>query len=160
LEFLIKFIFSVLYVFAAEDPLLSHVAFEQFKNCEVNKEMIYLSKEQKQDIAQVGDLKNFPGIVKSYKILCPKEEARLYLMSDQVRTHYQNGFVVVSQNKIKDIHIVEFKEPQKYRASRAFLKRFFQKNKFTDVDGLTGATLTRSSLVRMSKMALKLDQVK
>ncbi len=143
----------------AENSVLGQEFFRPYDHCDIKKEMLYLSKEEKAKVSKASGQRKVPGIFKTYKIKCQKNELRVFLLSDKIRSHYQKAFVAVEEGKIKEMKIVKFKEPQKYKAPRSFVETFFGKTKVKMVDGLTGATLTRSSLIRLAKTALEIEKL-
>ncbi len=158
MEFLISLILVTTNAMAG-DKIMSHTFFDAFQTCKIKKEILYLSKKQKKNLLKKSNFRSIPGVFKMYNILCGGVKSKVFLLSDLVRTHYQKVFIVVKDSKIKKIEIFEFKEPQKYKAPKSFVDKFLGKSDFLNIDGLTGATLTRSSLLRVSKLAIELDKL-
>lgn len=160
-----ELLISLLFIFTLnawpEDSVLGHDFFKTYAKCDKIKEMVYLSKDKKKKIESSANIKNLPGVIKSYKIKCSDQADRtVFLVSDMIRTHYQKAFIEIQNDKVKKIEVVHFSEPKKYMAPLGYIEKFLNKSKFSDVDGLTGATLTRSSLIRLSKLSLELDRIK
>ncbi len=144
----------------ADDKIRKHAFFNTFQTCAINKNILYLSKKQKKDIIKRNNFRSVPGVFKMYNVLCKGVKLKVFLLSDLVRTHYQKVFISVKNSKIDSIKIVQFAEPKKYSPPKGFINKFIGKSDFLNIDGLTGATLTRSSLLRISKLAIELDKIK
>jgi len=128
------------------------------KDCSVQKKIIILNKRNKDKLIQETRIKGLSNLVRRFEVTCNKEVSSLYALSDVIRTHAQRVLVSIKKNKVYLLDVVKFSEPTRYHPSKVYLDTFKNRDDFKDVDALSGATLTRASLIRLSKTALALEK--
>lgn len=142
-------------IFGANDPLISSTFFHKFEKCQINSKRLYLDKKERALISERTGIRKVPFIVKSFEINCGESLSKVFLLNDLIRTHHQAAFFRIEENKLKEIEVVRFEEPIQYKAPFKYIQSYLNKNKFDDIDGFTGATLTSQSLKRLSTLALE-----
>lgn len=100
-------------------------------------------------------------VVRRFKLSCGKSNKVAFVLSDKVRTHYQQVLIVLEGMKISEVRILKFDEPIKYKSPLKWLAyKFKNKNaKELNVDAISGATLTTSSILRTIKKAWVLSKL-
>ena len=103
-------------------------------------------------------LPHLQTIIKKIKLTCKQDKLTSYILTDRIRTHIQTLFVVLKNDKIKDIQVLKFEEPDRYRAPKLWVEQFYKKDKLEEIDGLSGATMTRQSTINVVKQVLYLEK--
>lgn len=104
MEFLVSLVFIITTSSWAKDSVLDHEFFKSYAHCNMTKKMVYLPKDKRQKIEKASNIKNLPGVVKSYQIKCRGEGDRnVFLVSDRIRTHYQKAFVEIQNDQVKKL---------------------------------------------------------
>ena len=136
------------------------------KKCPVKKENLFLSKEQRKKIEQIGETKLYGGLALRYVINCEgKKPIFLYVDSHIVRTLNETVVIKIHEDKIQHYEVASFNEPPEYIAPKKWLKQFYGKSPgkplraIEDIDGLTGATLTVGSSINAVNKILALHEV-
>ncbi len=143
MEFL-KYIFLIIFslnVKASNIEGLNY--FKTNKECSYKSSFLFLKKDQVPKIT--------PRIIPRYMISCNDKKLRGFILGDKIRTHYQKVFFVINNTKIKHLEIIKFDEPEKYLPPRKWVDYALINKELPlkKIDGISGATLTTSSLKRM-----------
>jgi hypothetical protein len=143
-----------------KDPVLRLPFFQskEMQACNTKKTFQYLSKEIKEDISKKVGLKSVAGFYPVYKSECLGETKYTYLLNDIVRSEYQTLLISLVNRKLDHIEVVRFDEPDKYKAPKIWFQLFKKLKKWDDVDAISGATLTRSSTLKLAKLAQELGK--
>ena len=131
-----------------------------YPDCELKKEVLYLTKEQKQKISQLAGFKIRSQLANRYKTC---NESFVYIDSHIVRTLNETVIVEVKDYKVKTYHVSAFLEPQEYKAPKKWLAQMVSKpldqlTLFKKIDGLSGATLTAKANVKAARRILAMHQ--
>lgn len=132
-----------------------------YPDCELKKEILYLTDEQKAKVNTLTGLKLRSQLANRYK-KC--DGGYVYIDSHIVRTLNQTVVVEVSEDQVKTFNVSAFLEPKEYKAPPKWLAQLASKKLddlvlFTKVDGLSGATLTAKANVDAARRVLALDRV-
>ena len=130
-------------------------------NCQLKKEIIYLTKKQKKQIEELAQQKLYSGIIHRYQ--CNKKIS--YVDSHIVRTLNETVILEVEESKLKNLELVSFYEPPEYKPPRKWMNSFHGKKLdkslqlYKGIDGLSGATLTAIAITNATRKILALDKV-
>lgn len=132
-----------------------------YPDCELKKEVLYLTKEQKARIDQLSGLKLHSRLANRYKTC---DGGYAYIDSHIVRTLNQTVVVEVKGERVKTYNVTAFLEPQEYKAPHKWLQQLAEKRLgeltlFDKIDGLSGATLTAKANVDAAKRVLAIDLI-
>lgn len=132
-----------------------------YPECKLEKEILYLTKEQKKKIEELAGVSSSSRLANRFKT-CKGDY--VYVDSHIVRTMNQTVLVEVSKNKVKSFNVSAFLEPQEYKAPVKWLAQIAQKALgeivlFKKIDALSGATLTAKANVDAARRVLALDRV-
>lgn len=125
-------------------------------NCQASKDFIFMGEQDRNKHKSETGLE-FSAITKRYKALCDGRKLSFYLLNDRVRTHYQTLVLAVAERRLESIRTIEFHEPRQYKSPEKWLKHITKVKSPSEVDALTGATLTRQSVLKMTKKVLYLE---
>ena len=128
------------------------------KICTTKKSFQYLSKKIKKDIASKVGMKSVEGFYPVYKSNCQGQKRYTYILNDVVRSEYQTLLISLIDEKLDHIEVVRFDEPEKYKAPKPWYKLFENSKKWDEIDAISGATLTRSSTLKLAKLAKELGK--
>lgn len=131
-----------------------------YPGCKLDKEILYLTKDQRKKTEEISGLKLHSGLANRYKTC---KNTYVYVDSHIVRTMNQTVLVEVDKDKVKTFNVSAFMEPQEYRAPLKWLNQFAKKALndlvlFKEIDGLSGATLTAKASVDAARRVLALDK--
>lgn len=136
---------------------------KNYKKCLSDKEVIYLTENQKKKIEELSGSKVFSKIKIKYSNRC--NSSSIYIDSHIVRTLNETLLFEIKDNKINRLETISFMEPQEYKSPDKWIKKFYQKQlneklKINlDIDALSGATLTAHAVTDASRKILALHQV-
>lgn len=135
--------------------------FPIFKNndCGYKKDYVFLSKAEKDKFEHENNVLLSSSIIRKMQINCKGKISYAYILNDKIRTHYQTLLVWVENKMIKNVDVLEFSEPSKYKAPVRWYEKMrgLNENALLGVDALSGATLTRQSSLKLIKQALIFD---
>lgn len=120
------------------------------KNCEHKKNFLFLNSKQKKK------LNIDSSIIRRFSLNCSGVKSVYFILNDKIRTHYQTAVIHIENNKISRLEIIDFGEPKQYMAPNIWVDKML-KTELDKVDALSGATLTRQSLVNMRRLAIYLS---
>jgi hypothetical protein len=142
------------------DPVLRLPFFQskELKACTTKKSFQYLSKDIKKDIASKVGMKTVEGFYPVYKSDCSGKNRYTYILNDVVRSEYQTLLISLIDQELDHIEVVRFDEPDKYKAPTPWYQLFKKFKKWDDIDAISGATLTRSSTLKLAKLAKELGK--
>ena len=116
----------------------------KYKNCKLKKENIFLTKKQVATVRKVLDVK-ISALLLRYQNSCDNSVA--YVDSHIVRTLNETVIIEIKDKKINWIEIASFMEPREYIPPKKWLNLL--KDKRSNVDSLTGATISENALKRL-----------
>lgn len=153
------FLFSSI-IWAANETFQAALK-KMYPDCELKKEILYLTSEQKTKIDRLAGLKLKSKLANRFKTC---EGNFVYIDSHIVRTLNQTVIVEVEKEKVKTFKVSAFLEPQEYKAPEKWLKQLGSKALdqlviFKKIDGLSGATLTAKANVEAARRVLALHRV-
>lgn len=119
--------------------------FAHYSECSLSKSLFRPDEQQKIDLGVSR------GVYELFIYDCSHEKIRAIILGDRVRSHKQ----VIAISDKNEIEIIEWNEPEKYRPATLWLDRF-KKLKLTEIDGLTGATLSAESTKGLVQRAQKI----
>lgn len=136
-------------------------------SCSYEKERVFLTKEQKVALEREGDNQLTSSLIFRYHKICQgKKTQTIYLLTDILRTMNQTLAISVTDNgNISSIETKDFSEPIEYKAPKKWLAQYKNKKLSNDlmigkeIDGMTGATLTTTSVNLLARRALILEKV-
>lgn len=136
---------------------------ENYPNCLADKEIIYLTNEQKSKIEELSGAKVLSKIKIKYFNKC--NGSAIYIDSHIVRTLNETLLIEVKEGKIEKLETISFMEPQEYKSPTKWIAKFLKKQLDeklrinADIDALSGATLTAVAVTNASRKILALHQV-
>lgn len=156
----IVYVFSFLFLGNAHLLAFENMTFQKlleknYKNCELVKENIFLTKTQQQQVEKKLKMK-VSSLHLRYKNSC--NDSYIYIDSHIVRTQNETLVVEIAKNKIALLEIASFMEPQEYIPPKKWLS-LFKDNNNQEVDALTGATLSENAIRKVVKKLLIMDTV-
>ncbi len=98
-----------------------------------------------------------------FNVNCPDGTShRVFIDSHTVRTLNQTLLIEVKSGKIAEVKVLGFYEPPEYRPPAAWLLKVkelidFSSLKKVEIDGLSGATLTKNATLNSLKKILVFD---
>jgi uncharacterized protein with FMN-binding domain len=110
-------------------------------------------------------LKEISSFYSYYLKECSGLKSNLFVLSDTVRTHKQFVLVDIRDQKIQEIEVVKFLEPEEYKVRKSWLNAFLtlELNKKSilsrDIDAISGATLSGVSTKFLAWQALQLHRI-
>ena len=135
---------------------------ELFPGEALERETVYLTKEQQAEIESLAGSKLSSGIVYCYR----SATAIAYLDSHKVRTLPETLMVVIRQDgSVHKVKVLAFREPEEYLPSDRWYAQFEGKVLSKElqlkkgIDGKTGATLTARATTTSVRRALAIHQV-
>lgn len=126
----------------------------QFKDCKLSKENVFLTKKQQTLIKEKNGHKTSPLILR-YKTC---RGSYVYIDSHIVRTLNETTVIEVANNALSFFKIASFMEPKEYLPPKAWLE-LFKTKQGSEVDALTGATLSENAIRRVIKKYIIVDKV-
>ena len=146
-------------------PIASAVSLPRFSLFEKNgctyiKDYKFLNSEEKSTFEKHFNFTLTTSTVRKLKVTCKSKDkesiSTAFLLNDKIRTHYQTLLLWVTDHKIKGVEVLEFLEPIQYKAPTKWYSQIEGKDlsHLYEVDGLSGATLTRQSTLKLVKQAL------
>lgn len=147
--------FSPSFIFANNDVVyFSKWITQNFPQCDLKKEVLFLDSKMKEEYK----IEN--SIVLRFSGLCEKQASSIYIQSRLVRTLNQTLALKIQSGKIQDIKIINFMEPESYKPKAKWLSLFSNKNhnEIKSIDAISGATLTRKSVVKIATDSLNINQ--
>lgn len=129
---------------------------ERYLNCNLKKENVFLSDLQVKNIASLYGGK-VSKLILRYKNNCD-DDSFVYIDSHIVRTLNQTVLIELKNQKVKLLEVASFMEPKEYLAPKLWLKQFIGSPK-TEIDGLTGATLTENAIKKLVQKYRVIDNV-
>lgn len=157
--FLVILLFSQLICQRAYANVLSNVK-SKFPNCEITQESIFPENTQLVEIKKKNEVKAKSQFFNYFKKKCKEDEALVFVHSDLIRTQLQFVLFEVGQGKIRDIEIVKFLEPSEYKVGEYWLEKFKgMVFGVSEIDAVSGATLTSQSINYLAWLSLYLDGI-
>lgn len=131
-------------------------------NCKATKNYQFLTTADKEKLEKKLGHFLSSKTIRRLDVNCKGKYSHAYILSDKIRTHHQALLVWVAKGLVKDIEVLEFTEPKRYQAPKKWIHSILGRNEKTilAVDGLSGATLTRQSTLKLVKEALYLEHDK
>jgi len=125
---------------------------QKFPKCKLQKEVLFLDSKMK------AKYKIENAIALRFSGFCEKKETSIYIQSKIVRTLNQTLALKIQDKKIQDIKIINFMEPESYKPKIKWLSLFSHKshNEIDSIDAISGATLTRKSVVKIATDSLNI----
>ncbi len=132
--------------------------FEVFKdkNCIVTKNYQMLSKDEVSQLESKLNSKISFRTIRKLDVNCGNQKSNAFILSDKIRTHFQALLIWINKDKVKNISLLEFDEPERYKPPFKWLQNILGmgKKELHKVDALSGATLTRHSTLKLINQAL------
>ena len=138
-----------------------------FPDCDVERQTVYLTDDQRQRAAEVAVVDSVGGLIHTYRAT---KDATLvgtaYLDTHTVRTLPETLLVVVdSAGAVSRVEVLSFREPPDYFPRAGWYDQF--KGKKLDqnlapnrgIHGITGATLTARATTTAVRRVLAIDQI-
>lgn len=121
------------------------------QNVQVQEKHAYLTKEDASMLNQKLGTQHFkPSLVTYFEGKNEKGQwmGRAFLEQHVIRKETQSLMIMISaQNKIEDVEVLSFNEPQSYFPKENWLSHLKNhQEKFKDVPNMTGATLTADKI--------------
>lgn len=151
--------------FAKNQTYIEVVKEQHLEQCELVKENIYLSKEQRSEIEKRSKTKLYGGLALRYISKCKDgKQVFHYVDSHIVRTLNETVVITIEDDQIKNYKVASFNEPPEYRAPDKWLAQFQGKGAKTlkvreDIDALSGATLTVGSSIKAANRIMALHSI-
>jgi len=150
-------------VFSTQDDALSRA----FPGAEIKRSSVFLTDKQIERVEQQGSVKLRSPILAIYEAFRDGDRiGTAYFDAHRVRTLPETLMIVVDhEDRICDIDVLEFKEPQEYLPRPKWYEQFLGRKLDSElsmgrgVDGVTGATLTARATVNAARRALAIHDV-
>ncbi len=126
----------------------------KYKECKLIKENIFLKKDQLNNIEEKLGFK-VSSLLLRYKNSCSK--SFIYIDSHIVRTLNETVVIEVKDKRISYIEIASFMEPKEYLPPLKWIDLL--KRKGSEVDSLTGATLSQNALKKLVQKYIVIDNI-
>ena len=117
---------------------------QKYKNCNLKKENIFLTKSQVQKIKKNYDY-HLSSLVLRFHNSC--NDSYVYIDSHNVRTLNETVILEVKEEKIISLEVASFMEPPEYIAPSKWIALLIKNGE--EVDSLTGATITENAIKRV-----------
>jgi hypothetical protein len=144
-------------LFAFENKTFEKVLKNNFKNCILKKENIFLKHNDQDEITKRLGLK-ISALLLRYKSECYKSVSYIYIDSHIVRSLNETVVIEIKNKKLNFIQIASFMEPREYLPPKNWLELFLL-NDQSKVDALTGATLSQNAIKNTVKKYLVINRV-
>ena len=150
-------------VFETRDAALSRA----FPGTEIKRNSIFLTDAQVERVEKRGRIKLRSPILVIYEAFRDGDRiGTAYFDAHRVRTLPETLMIVVDhEDRIRDINVLEFKEPKEYLPRPKWYDQFLGRKLDRElslgrgVDGVTGATLTSRATVNAARRALAIHDV-
>ena len=130
---------------AFKNRTFEEVLQEKFSKCELKKENLFLNKDQ---IVKIEKELSFKVSALMLRFYNPCNKSYIYVDSHPVRTLNETVLIEIKQNELSWLEIASFMEPKEYVPPKKWLE-LFKKRSVSDVDGLTGATLSENAIKKV-----------
>lgn len=141
-------------LFAFENRTYQEVLKNEYPNCSLKKENVFLTKVQEKKINSKLENKS-SSLILRYANACNK--SFVYIDSHNVRTLNETVLIEVKEEEVINLKITSFMEPREYLPPTKWLELLLKKKE--EVDSLTGATLSQNAIKRTFKKYLLIDRV-
>lgn len=158
-------LFSTFLLYSFSNRTYQEVLLSNFKDCNPQKETVFLTDSQKQEILKLSKVDDISKLIIRYRLNCNGETSFVYVNSHIVRTMNETLLIEVNKNQVKALEVANFNEPMEYFPSDDWRKQILGKvlsdrlNLKADVDALSGSTLTANAVLNTARNFLAVDQV-
>ena len=150
-------------VFSTQDDALT----EAFPGAEIKRNSIFLSEAQVKRVEKHAGVKLRSPILIVYEAFRDGDRiGKAYFDAHRVRTLPETLMIVVDlEDRIREINVLEFREPQEYLPRAKWYEQFLGRKLDRElsmgrgVDGVTGATLTARATINAARRALAIHKV-
>ena len=134
-----------------------------FPDCEVDRETLYLTRDQRRRAAELAGARVDSRLVVRYRSDCG---GTAYFDAHRVRTLAETVMVVVdSEGRVARLEVMSFLEPEEYIPRRSWYDQFLRLRLDSklrlkqSIHAVTGATLTARATTDAVRRILALDQM-